>query len=400
MSLPELQKNLGDEMIFIEYFFGENVVYAFASFQGRQRLISIENKKLQERIHSFCRLLSNGLQGENRVADFSSYTTLAFGLYNDLLSPAFKALGVNPEEDGQQMLVIPDGVLSLLPFQALITSKPKSENVNYKHLNYLVRHFAISYSFDAASPFNSSRSGLGRKNLLAFGWSDGIERTPNDLPGTYQELSAIADIIPGKFLMGSKASKSAFMEEAPDYNILHLAIHGVGNDDDIYNNYLQFRDEKLYAHELYGYQLDAKLTVLSACQTGYGKVFTAEGVYSIARGFFYAGSRSLLMTLWPINDGENVQLIRQFYKSLDQKEPSSKALSKSQLDYLEHADEYTSHPRFWAGLVLWGSYKEVSERSILGILRFGIIFILLTTLGYWLFRKTRQVPRVKRSNAY
>ena len=54
MSLPELQKNLGDEMIFIEYFFGENVVYAFASFQGRQRLISIENKKLQERIHSFC----------------------------------------------------------------------------------------------------------------------------------------------------------------------------------------------------------------------------------------------------------------------------------------------------------------------------------------------------------
>ena len=298
------------------------------------------------------------------------------------------------------MLVIPDGVLSLLPFQALITSKPKSENVNYKHLNYLVRHFAISYSFDAASPFNSSRSGLGRKNLLAFGWSDGIERTPNDLPGTYQELSAIADIIPGKFLMGSKASKSAFMEEAPHYNILHLAIHGVGNDDDIYNNYLQFRDEKLYAHELYGYQLDAKLTVLSACETGYGKVFTAEGVYSIARGFFYAGSKSLLMTLWPINDGENVQLIRQFYKNLDQKESSSKALSNSQLDYLEHADEYTAHPRFWAGLVLWGSYKEVNEHSVLGLLRFGIIFIFLTTLGYWLFRKTRQLPAVKNTNAY
>lgn len=395
MSLQQLKASLSGDMVFIEYFFGEKMVYAFASFQGNEQLISIENKGLQERIHKFCGLLSKGLLSRDRQDDFREYTSLAFGLYNELLLPAFTALNVSPKGDGLQMLIIPDGALSLLPFQALIASHPQSENVNYKNLDYLVRHFTISYSFDATSSLASPNVGSSEKGLLAFGWSDGIERTANDLPGTYHELRAIAEFIPGKFVMGAKAVKETFMKEAPVYNILHLAIHGVGKDDDIYNNYLQFRDKKLYAHELYGYRLNANLTVLSACETGYGKVFTAEGVYSIARAFFYAGSKSLLMTLWPINDGESVPLIREFYKSVEQKEYASRALRMSQLEYLENVDEYAAHPRFWAGFVLWGSYKEVNGYNSLSLFYIGMIFIIMVTLTYMLFRTVNKSSDAK-----
>ena len=185
---------------------------------------------------------------------------------------------------------------------------------------------------------------------------------------------------------------------------MHLAIHGVSSDNDIYNSYLQFRDERLYAHELYGYQLDANLTVLSACETGYGKVSTAEGVYSIARGFFYAGAKSLLMTLWPINDGENVPLIREFYKNVDEGEYSSTALRLSQLEYLKQADEFSAHPRHWAGLALWGSYKEIRQPLPMSVLNFAFVGLIITTLGYILFRAKSirflagRAPKMKADN--
>jgi CHAT domain-containing protein/Tfp pilus assembly protein PilF len=387
ISLADLKVNLSKDVLFIEYFFGQDALYIFGAFRGKEELIRMQNKNLEKRIHEFCRLLSKGLQSENRHADFKNYTNLSFGLFEELLRPILKALSVDLTEEPLQMVVIPDGVLSLLPFQTLLVSKTDMPSVSYKALDYLVRYCAISYSFDAASPFVSNNP--AKKNLLAFGWSDGVEQTANDLPGTYHELRAIADIVPGEFIMGADASKEAFLKKSPGHNILHLAIHGVSSDNDIYKSYLQFRDEKLYAHELYGHQVDANLTVLSACETGYGKVFTAEGVYSIARGFFYAGAKSLLMTLWPINDGENVPLISEFYKKVNEDEYSSSALRISQLGYLEQADELSAHPRHWAGLVLWGTYKEIKQPVALSGLYVIFIASIIITLGYLLIKVSR-----------
>jgi CHAT domain-containing protein/lipopolysaccharide biosynthesis regulator YciM len=394
MNLSQLQAELGNEVIFVEYLFGEEAIYIFASFKGEQHCIRIANSDLKKDIYKFCGLLSKGLQSKDRKADFKEYITLAFSLYSTLLDPVVKAFNINLDKDLRQLLVIPDGALGLLPFQALLASQPiDKHHVDYKRLDYLVNHFTISYSFDAASPFASNHASTHDKNLLAFGWSDGTPQdyTAEDLPGTYKELQAISNIIPGEFRMGKEAIKKTFKAEASAYNILHLAVHGVGDERDIYNNYLQFRDEKLFAHELYGYNLNANLTVLSACETGYGKVFTAEGVYSIARGFFYAGSKSLLMTLWRINDGENVPLIQEFYKNLEAKEYSSKALRKSQLDYLEQADEYSSHPRFWAGLVLWGNYKDITNENARIPWRVGAVLFLMggAGLSYFLLKKRK-----------
>jgi CHAT domain-containing protein len=393
MTLHRLQEALEGDMIFVEYFFGTEMIYAIASFDGEQGFVAIENKNLTHDIYKFCELLKNGLQTKDLQEDFANYLMLGSSLYEDLLQPIINRFGLQVEDDRHQLMVVPDGPLSLLPFQALLASKPNATHVNYRDLDYLVKHFTISYSFDAVSPFLPNPRSHSEKPLLAFGWSDGEQEkyTTNDLPGTYRELQAIASIFPGDFSMGKEAVKKKFMAEASSYNILHLAIHGVGDEHDIYNNYLQFRDEKLFAHELYGYNLGSDLTVLSACETGYGKIFTAEGVYSIARGFFYAGSKSLLMTLWRINDGENVSLIYQFYKNLAQNEYASSALCKSQLTYLKQADELTAHPRFWVGLVLWGNYKEVNDQTIsVRIYALAILVGLATAASLFFIRKKKK----------
>ncbi len=396
-TLRQLQEDLEKDVIFVEYFFGPEEIYAIGSLGGTQKFLRIEKKNLTNDIYKFCELLKKGLQTKEIKEDFRNYVMLGTSLYRDLLQPMINVFGIRLENDHHQLIVVPDGPLSLLPFQALLVSQPNASPVNYRDLDYLVKHFTISYSFDSASPFVTNQHSRSDKNLLAFGWSDGQREkyTAEDLPGTYHELQAIASIFPGDFRMGREAVKEKFMTEASSYNILHLAIHGVGDEHDIYNNYLQFRDEKLFAHELYGYNLSADLTVLSACETGYGKIFTAEGVYSIARGFFYAGSKGLLMTLWRINDGENVPLIQQFYKNLEQNEYASSALCKSQLEYLKQADEYTAHPRFWVGLVLWGNYKEVNDQSISIQLYAGTIVMILAAAAFVYFLHNKRNKPVK-----
>ncbi len=394
MTLIELKNKLSKDITFIEYFFGEKTIYVFASLAGQQHFIRIENKNISSKIYQFCGLLSRGLKSKNLESDFKEYTHLAFSLYTDLLTPVFEALNLDIENEHPKILIIPDGALNLLPFQALITLKPKNQHsINYKNLNYLVKRSTISYSYDAASLFATSHPTAWGKNLLAFGWSDGTENNydAHSLPGTYKELQSVAAIMPGKFMMGEEARKKSFLDLASGYNILHLAIHGKADNADIYNNYLQFQDEKLFAHELYGLRLNANnLTVLSACETGYGKVFNAEGVYNIARGFFYAGSKGLLMTLWPIDDRATASLIPEFYKNLNKQDYVSTALRKSQLDYLQKADELSAHPSYWAGLVLWGMHKEIGERNIISTKYVIPCVILLAALCLLMFFKMRK----------
>ena len=394
MSLKALQGKLAEGVLFIEYFLGNETIYVFGSLNGQQHLVRIDSTGLDEKIYRFCGLLSDGLQTKTLEADYEDYVDLAAELYTDLLAPVVRAFAIRTDNRPRQLVIIPDGALSLLPFQALIASRPAGNTVDYKTLDYLVRHFAISYSYDAASLFASNHRPSSRKELLAFGWSDGQQsENSGNLPGTYKELQSIGDIRSGRFIMGKEASKASFVNLAPDYSILHLAVHGEADAHDIYNNYLQFQDEKLFAHELYGFHLNANLTVLSACETGYGKVFNAEGVYSLARGFFFAGSKSLLMTLWRIDDQATAFLMRGFYENIERGEYLTDAIHQSQLDYLLNADQYAAHPSHWAGLVLWGTHKEVGGRNVFSDLPYtgiAVLVFLMALGGLMVLRKRKR----------
>jgi CHAT domain-containing protein len=133
-------------------------------------------------------------------------------------------------------------------------------------------------------------------------------------------------------------------------------------------------------------QLTGQLAVLSACNTGGGKLERGEGIISLARGFFYAGIPSVVMTLWEIEDHSSADLMGLFYKNLKAGYPNDIALQMAKVSYLEKAGKLLSHPYFWAGYVnigktdpiRFGSGWQLKNTIYLGIAT--LLLILLTFL--------------------
>jgi CHAT domain-containing protein len=115
-------------------------------------------------------------------------------------------------------------------------------------------------------------------------------------------------------------------------------------------------DGFLQLHEIYNLNLAADLVVLSACETGLGKKVAGEGVVGLTRGFMYAGSPRVVVSLWNVNDFATAELMQRFYRGmLMDKLPASKALHRAQLSMSN--DSRWSAPYYWAGFVLYGEWK-------------------------------------------
>ncbi|MCG8701407.1 MAG: CHAT domain-containing protein, partial [Bacteroidales bacterium] len=124
-------------------------------------------------------------------------------------------------------------------------------------------------------------------------------------------------------------------------------------DDKSYTNNIVSNDE------LFKLDLNAHLAVLSACETGVGKFYRGEGTYSIARAFSYSGTPTLLTSLWKIKSQSNIGIMESFYKQVDEEIKLDKALRVSKIGYMLKSDEITSHPVYWASLVLVGDTQEI-----------------------------------------
>ena len=137
-----------------------------------------------------------------------------------------------------------------------------------------------------------------------------------------------------QYFTGKSASKQKFKKEASNFQIIHLAIHGFSDTTVAINSHLQFRadedgndDGRLYAHELYSLNLEnLELAVLSACETGLGKQYRGEGVFSMARGFAYGGCPTTIMSLWKTDDAQTAELMQSFYIYLNNGHEVSNAL--------------------------------------------------------------------------
>jgi CHAT domain-containing protein len=108
-------------------------------------------------------------------------------------------------------------------------------------------------------------------------------------------------------------------------------------------------DNRLYSWELLNANIDAKLVVLSGCNTGFGKLQTAAGIQSLALGFFNAGVRTIASTLWELPDNSASMLSAEFYKGLHKYKSPSKAMNEARLKFLNGPDPVKRHPYFWAG---------------------------------------------------
>jgi CHAT domain-containing protein len=118
-------------------------------------------------------------------------------------------------------------------------------------------------------------------------------------------------------------------------------------------------NEYLYSGDLYNLRLNADLVVLSACETGLGKMSRGEGILSLARGFAYAGSKSILTTLWSVNDQATAIIVEGFYKHIKAGKSKDEALQLSRLEFLEKTDNKTAHPFLWAPFIMIGDTAPI-----------------------------------------
>ena len=224
---------------------------------------------------------------------------------------------------------------------------------------------------DAASARPSPDSLRG--SLIALNWSE-------------VEVGDAAEMVDGETYLNRRATEKAFKTRAPQAGILHLATHALIDDQNpMYSKFVfaadtdSSEDGYLHTYELYNMRLHAELAVLSACNTGVGRLSQGEGVMSLARGFTYAGVPSVVMSLWPVDDKSTAELTNHFYAGLKAGLKKDAALRQAKLRFLEQADAVKGSPFYWAGMVSIGDPKPIRissrRRAHIWFAVVGLVFI-------------------------
>jgi len=212
------------------------------------------------------------------------------------------------------------------------------------------------------------------------------------------EVKNIEGLIGGTSLLAEAANEKNFKDLLEqDYNILHFAMHALLDDENPSQSRLVFEDVPdsledgfLNIYELYNMNINAQLAVLSACNTGFGKLEGGEGMISLGRAFAYAGCPSVVISNWKVDDEATSILMQYFYQNLKDGLSKSEALQKAKLSYLENSKPREASPYFWGSFMVVGSNEPLKLQS-----DFSIHYLLLTlsavfAFGYFYLSKKRK----------
>ncbi len=371
-GISDIQQKLKTNEVVLEYVLNENdslpELYTFFISPGSARFIKVETEpEFITSIEKSFRFMSNPRYMFTRNEDSKEFCTASNYLYRKLILPFEK------EIKDKKLLVIPDGKLSYIAFDALLEELPDTaKTINFTQLKYLIRKNNINYSYSANLLFKFNKpKHKSRNQVLAFAPEysrdtftfDNQKLTLAPLPGIQKEVDLIAKAIKTKLFKGADASELNFRKNSENYNVLHLAMHAFIDDSQpAYSRLAFFQNDNenaenngwLNTADIYNLNLNARMTVLSACNTGSGTLRKGEGVMSLARGFLYAGCPTIVMTLWEVEDNAGTKIMASFYKNLKKGRAVDEALRLAKLEYLENANPRTAHPHYWLGYVSIG----------------------------------------------
>lgn len=295
-----------------------------------------------------------------------------YGDYESAGKEVFKMLTGNlPEDDTRQLLIVPDEVLHLIPFEVLIDRKGVT----------LLEKYQISYNLSATLMQLKKRTGSGHYSGKYVGYAprytgrNSVEVRGNENSDTEttrllgslkyndSEVQSLREWLGGEIYLGDEATKSAFLRSADKNEVFHLSAHGLFNDRSPLNSAVYFsqtdtgdyREENiLYAYEIYGQNLQTELGILSSCESGFGSYQSGEGLSSLRRAFYFAGCQSIVSSLWSANDKATAGIISLFGENLSEGNSKDEALQQAKLTFLKENDAAYKHPYYWAHLTVSG----------------------------------------------
>jgi CHAT domain-containing protein/tetratricopeptide (TPR) repeat protein len=400
----DISRIMGRNGNYINYVMSDTLLYTFVVNRKHQQLhVTHIDSAFFTDLRKFRGLLSMPLSSDNASVKFKEYQTIGYRLYKTLIDPIRSFL------ISDKLFISPDNILSYLPFETILTSSDPISSNNYKDLSYLMNSYDISYTYSATFLAESLKKEIsGSNKLIAFApdYPEQIDIQSvlmsrqagmgvlHDLPFARQEAKYVTELTGGKLYANSGARESVYKSESGKYDIIHLAMHTLLNDKDPMLSTLIFskltdstQDGYLKMYEIYGIPLKAKMVVLSSCNTGTGLLFSGEGILSLARGFIFSGSQSVVMSMWEIEDKSGTAIVELFYKNLLKGYTKSISLKKARTAFLGNADKLRSHPYFWSALVVYGNNTSLYHSYKL-MIAIGIAAVLLLSLGFY-FRRRR-----------
>jgi|WetSurMetagenome_2_1015567.scaffolds.fasta_scaffold00001_356 CHAT domain-containing protein/tetratricopeptide (TPR) repeat protein len=402
-SINEIPSIIGKNCNYLNYVVSDTLLYIFVINNRLQKLLTFHtDSSFLTKLNDFKILLSDPSPSKEARRKFNDFVRTGNELYGVLIDPVRKYFR------SDNLIISPDNILSYLPFEAFLTSGYNGEDILYRKLSYLMNDFNISYVYSATFMNESARRPAKNDNsLVAFApsYAESInvdsllmERQSGnrlyDLPYARMEAEYVAGLTQGKLFLMGNAKEDKFKSEAGKYGIIHLAMHTVINDLNPMNSAMVFsqpgdsaEDGFLRTYEIYGMQLKARMVVLSSCNTGSGKLTSGEGILSLARGFLYSGSQSVVMSLWKMEDKSGTDIIELFYKNLKKGMNKSRALREARHSYLSTAGQLKSHPYFWSALVVYGDNSPVFHKRYLPVVWLAGTIIICLLVFYFLKRR-------------
>ncbi|MBD2607260.1 tetratricopeptide repeat protein [Scytonema hofmannii FACHB-248] len=396
LTLAQHQQLLDNDTLVLEYSLGEERSYLWAV--SKTNIKSYELPKRVE-IETTAKQFYQSLKKPRRISvgsNLNSPTDVEIGtkLSKILLQPVAKELG------NKRLVIVSDGALQYLPFAAL--PNPKDQTGKTQSTPLLVEHEIVylpsvstlavlrkeinnrqrapkAIAIFADPVFTSDdprlklpQQKLDKPNVNELDLSRSAKRTGitfDRLPFTRNEADRISTLFPDalrKEVFDFDASRAiATNPELSQYRIVHFATHGILNSTqpELSGIVLSLFDNKgmpqngfLRLHDIFNLNLPAELIVLSACETGLGKEIKGEGLVGLTRGFMYAGSPRVVVSLWSVDDEATSELMTKFYqKMLQDKLKPAAALRSAQIEMLKN--ENFAAPYYWAAFTLQGEWK-------------------------------------------
>jgi CHAT domain-containing protein/Tfp pilus assembly protein PilF len=406
-SIKDIQILLDNKTAIRNYILGDSDIYIFTITHKNLDLLKVPKIcQFEDTIQAFRDDLASP-SSKSKIDYLRIGNTLFRQLFPDIssVSNAEKNSLLNEIEN---LVIIPDGSLGIIPFEALLSENYSGQINKYQDYPFLIKRFNISYSYSANlfyrtfTKFSKHKIELSHLNdWLAFApvfdeqsdrgmlmstreLNDRLNKLKNNtpskrstllngdfvtpLPGTENETQAIFKEYDTKHLKAEvllhKDANEQFIKSGglENFKIIHFATHGFVNSEKpelsgilLNQDTIGGQDGILYAGEIYNLNLNADLIVLSACETGLGKIMKGEGIIGLTRALLYAGTRNIIVSLWQVSDQSTSDLMIDFYDFLlkgNRENSYSECLRKAKLKMI--AGEAYSHPFYWSPFILIG----------------------------------------------
>jgi CHAT domain-containing protein len=405
ISLGEAQKQLlNSKTVFFAYIVGNQNSFGFAISKNDLETFPIPARsELQDMVTAHLHAITD--------KDSSNFE-LGKELFEILVLPGL-------DNKVKNILFIPDDILHFLPFETLITQKNTP--------SWLIEDYKIAYAPSISSyreiiRRKANNRSKQRSDILAFGDPNfGKMESETNGEDIFQnfyssnafnfyrlkysgtEIERISSLFKQKktnvFTREEATEEQLKSLELDNYKILHFATHSLIDDKKparssivLSLNENAAEDGFVQMREIYNLKLNADLVTLSACQTGLGQHIRGEGIEGLNRAFFFAGSSSVLMSLWAVNDQATYQLMERFYSHLRSSKKISTSLQKAKLEMIK--SDVVSHPYYWAGFIVTGKSDHVLySRNIWKWIIYGGSCLVLGSLLLLAVRRNGHLTR-------